>query len=155
MDAVQVASPTRQNGLMDDTWSVEYAEGGAFERFFWSLGVYEQAVLTAAIEHVLKAHGIDICAGEWGKNLGQGLYEFRVRKSLDAILNEASKPIPEELAGTDRNVLLRVFCTFYGTRVVLLLGGYDKKRDPSDKRQQREIRRARKQLGTWRRERDR
>jgi hypothetical protein len=35
---------------------------------------------------------------------------------------------------------------------VLLLGGYDKGRDPSDKRQEREIKRARKSLEDWRRQ---
>jgi hypothetical protein len=43
-------------------------------------------------------------------------------------------------------VLLRVFVHFYGSKVVLLLGGYDKGVDPKEKRQQREIERARKLL---------
>ena len=53
-------------------WSVEY-EGDAFERFLFSLPAYEQAVLVAAVEHVLQVYGIDICSGEWGKPLGEGL----------------------------------------------------------------------------------
>ena len=57
--------------------------------------------------------------------------------------------MPDDVAGSDRRVLLRVFCTFHGDRVVLLLGGYDKGRDPSDKRQQKEIARARKLLKQW------
>jgi hypothetical protein len=43
-------------------------------------------------------------------------------------------------------VLLRVFVHFYGTKVVLLLGGYDKGEDPKPRRQQREIAPARKLL---------
>jgi hypothetical protein len=43
-------------------------------------------------------------------------------------------------------VLLRVFVHFYGDRVILLLGGYDKRRDPSGRRQQREIKEARRLL---------
>lgn len=74
-------------------WTIEY-EGDAFARFFSGLGNYEQAVLTAAIEHVLAVHGIDICSGEWGKPLSGGLYEFRVRKSLHAIFTEANDPCP-------------------------------------------------------------
>ena len=69
-------------------WSVDY-EGNACERLLFSLPDYEQAVLVAAIEHVLQAYGIDICAGEYGKPLGEGLYEFRVRKSLRTILTNA------------------------------------------------------------------
>jgi hypothetical protein len=49
-------------------------------------------------------------------------------------------------------ILLRVFVHFHGSRIVLLLGGYDKGRDPSDKGQEREIKRARKALEDWRRQ---
>lgn len=47
-------------------------------------------------------------------------------------------------------VLLRAFVHFYGDRIVLLLGGYDKGRYPQKKRQQREIARARKLLRQFR-----
>jgi len=128
-------------------WTVEY-EGDAFARFYSSLPEYEQAVLTAAIEHVLSVLGIDICESEWGKPLGGGLYEFRIRRSLRAILTAAS--IDATAAASGRPVLLRVFCGFHGERVVLLYGGYDKQRDPSTRRQQREIRRARQVHMAWR-----
>ena len=49
-------------------------------------------------------------------------------------------------AAKGEKVLLRVFCHAYGTKVVLLLNGYDKAGDPSDKRQQREITLARRRL---------
>lgn len=128
-------------------WSIEY-EGDRFEKFLLGLPQYEQAVLVAAIEHVLAVHGIDVCAGEWGKPLGGGLYEFRVRRSLGAILRAAG--VEDAQVARDSSVLLRVFCTFTGARVVLLLGGYDKGRDPSAKRQQREIERARRIHRAWR-----
>lgn len=133
------------------TWTVDYIDGGRFRRFFDSLDEYEQAVLVAAIEHVLERLGIDICQGEWGKSLGRGLYEFRVRKSLRTILNEFA-PEHSALVSTpsNRTVLLRVFCTFHSRRIVLLLGGYDKKKGPSSKRQNKEINAARKELRAWR-----
>lgn len=130
-------------------WTIEY-EGAAFERFSLSLRQYEQAVLTAALEKVLHVHGIAICSGEWGKPLGDGLFEFRIRKSLDAILGSTGTGLPTGFAGTDRPVLLRVFCTFYGNKIVLLYSGFDKKRDPSAKKQQKEIVRARKIHKEWR-----
>lgn len=133
-------------------WRIEY-EGDAFERFLFSLPEYEQAVLVAAIENLLQVHGIDVCAGEWGKPLGRGLYEFRVRKSLRAIL--AGAGIDNDACGVDRSVLLRVFCTFYGDKIVLLYHGYNKKADPSDKRQQREITKARKLHEQWKQRRTR
>ncbi len=43
-------------------------------------------------------------------------------------------------------VLLRVFFHAYGQKIVLLLGGYDKGADTSERRQQREITTARKRL---------
>ncbi|TFC15219.1 hypothetical protein E3O19_08805 [Cryobacterium algoritolerans] len=132
------------------SWDIEY-EGDSFGRFYSSLGEYEQAVLTAAIEHVLAVHGIDICSGEWGKPLSGGLYEFRVRKSLQAIFSEANVALPSDLAIVDRKVLIRVFCAFHGDKIVLLYSGYDKKKDPSDRRQQREIARARKIHEQWKR----
>ena len=130
-------------------WRIEY-EGTAFARFFTSLPEYEQAVLTAAIEHVLAVQGIDICAGEWGKPLGDALYEFRVRRSLRAILSEAGLDAGV-VPGSDRSVLIRVFCTFHGDKIVLLYHGYDKKRDPSERRQQREIAKARRLHQEWKR----
>lgn len=131
-------------------WTIEY-EGDPFERFLFSLPEYEQAVLLAAIEHVLQIYGIDICAGEWGKSLGAGLYEFRVRKSLHTILENARVQLSRQ-PGDDQSVLLRVFCTFHGNKIVLLYHGYNKKTDSSEKRQQREIRRARKLHDAWKRQ---
>lgn len=61
-------------------WTVEYEV--QFERFLLGLGECEQAVLDAGIRHVLAERGMDICAGEWGKPLSDGLYGFRVRGSL-------------------------------------------------------------------------
>lgn len=131
-------------------WTAEDCDDGAFEKFFSKLPEYEQAVLAAAVELVLERLGKEICQSEWGKALGGGLYEFRVRRSLKSILGAAEQEVAAALAGIDQPVMLRVFCTFHGAKIILLLGGYDKKRDPSVKRQQREIRRARKRLKSWR-----
>ena len=42
-----------------------------------------------------------------------------------------------------------MFCHSHGNKIVLLLAGYDKGRDPSEKRQQKEITRVRKCLTAW------
>ncbi|MGP5124810.1 hypothetical protein ACTXJU_18305, partial [Glutamicibacter ardleyensis] len=55
-------------------------------------------------------------------------------------------------AWADKTVLLRIFCTFRGNRIVLLFQGYDKGKDPSSKRQEREIKQARKHLRAWKNE---
>ena len=49
-----------------------------------------------------------------------------------------------------KNVLIRVFVHFHGDRVVLLLSGYDKGSDPSDRRQSTAIAKARRYLIEWR-----
>lgn len=116
-----------------------------FPRWYRSLPEYEQAVLDAAIEHILERFGPDICKSEYGKSLGEGLYEFRVRQSLQAILKRAGSDFSASQTA-HRPVLLRVFCTFYGERVVLLLHGLNKGEDSSGKRQDREIATARNLL---------
>lgn len=51
-----------------------------------------------------------------------------------------------EAEGKPEKVLLRLFVHFYGDKVILLLGGYDKGEDPKGWRQQREISQARRLL---------
>jgi putative component of toxin-antitoxin plasmid stabilization module len=104
----------------------------------------------AALQCVLKVHGTDVCETEWGKNLGDGLYEFRIRHPAGAIqrMFPPTKAIRKLLGKApdddkDANVLLRVFFTTYGAGIILLLSGYDKGRDPGSARQRGEIRNAR------------
>jgi phage-related protein len=87
----------------------------------WALGT--------AMREILQQQGINVCGTPFGKQLGEGLFEFRLR---------------------EEGLLLRVFCRAYGDRIVLLLGGYAKGEDPSARRQQREIAEARKRLAAWR-----
>lgn len=103
----------------------------------------------AALQCVLKVHGTDVCETEWGKNLGDGLYEFRIRHPAGAIqrMFPPTKAIRNLLGKVpdgdkDANVLLRIFFTTYGSGVILLLSGYDKGRDPSSARQRAEIKKA-------------
>lgn len=103
----------------------------------------ELAALISALEHVLSHRGVNVCGGEWGKQLGDGLFEFRVRHTAEEIDAMFGGAPPGKGHG---KVLLRVFCHAYGDKVVLLLNGYDKGEDLSGKRQQREIRLARRRL---------
>ncbi len=106
----------------------------------------ELAALLSGLEHVLSHRGIDVCQTEWGKQLGEGLFEFRIRHTAAEIKRMFTDAAPGRQEGKCGKVLLRLFCHAYGTRIVLLLDGYDKARDPSNKREQREITLARRRL---------
>jgi len=106
----------------------------------------ELAALVSGLEHVLSRRGVEVCQTEWGKQLGEGLFEFRIRHSAAEIEHMFTGASSSRQAAKREKVLLRVFCHAYGTKVVLLLNGYDKAGDPSDKRQQREITLARRRL---------
>jgi hypothetical protein len=109
------------------------------------LSLTKKQVIGAAMNAILQHRGIDVCETEYGKQLGGGLFEFRVRQDADTI----NPRLPPE------DVLLRAFCHAYGNKIVLLLGGYDKGEDPSRKRQQDEIAEARARLAEWKRRRSR
>ncbi len=137
---------------MESTWRIEVFESAdgtvPFERFVDDLGDLQVAALDAAIRHVLAVRGIDLVRTEWLKALGVGLHEFRIRHDAREIAAMFGAGGRHGRAG--ERVLLRVFVHFHGDRIALLLGGYDKGRDPKPRRQQREIERARKALRQFR-----
>jgi putative component of toxin-antitoxin plasmid stabilization module len=94
--------------------------------------------------------GIDLAKTEWLKALGDGLFEFRIRHTAEEIVARFGDESPVDRSGPPESVLLRVFVHFYGQKIVLLLGGYDKGRASSRKRQQAEINEARKLLAQFR-----
>ncbi len=101
--------------------------------------------LGQALREQLQEKGVGVCASAYGKQLGKGLFEFRLRR-------DGSPAVPfGQRRGGEAKLLLRVFCHAYGDKVVLLLGGYDKGADPSHRRQNEEIALARGRLADWRR----
>jgi putative component of toxin-antitoxin plasmid stabilization module len=131
------------------TWTPEpfEADGGSlpYAQFLDELSDFKFVSLDLAVQRVLCVRGIELVRTEWLKALGEGLHEFRVRHDAD----EIARMFGGEEATTDRpreKILLRVFVHFYGDKVILLLGGYDKGRDANERRQQREITQARKLL---------
>ena len=137
---------------MPGIWTPEpfEADDGSvpYEKFIDGLTDFKFVALDTAIVRVLSERGIDLARTEWLKPLGEGLHEFRVRHDADEIAQMFGGDAPD--SGSHREpVLLRVFVHFYGTKVVLLLGGYDKGEDSKPRRQQREIAQARKLLGQF------
>jgi phage-related protein len=92
------------------------------------MSVSTRRVVGTALREILQEQGMGVCGTPFGRQLGAGLFEFRLREG---------------------NLMLRAFCHAYGNKVVLLLAAYDKGEDPSAKRQQKEIELARRRLTDW------
>ena len=119
-------------------------------KFLDSLSEDKREALLAALKFVLARNGLDVCKSEWGKNLGGGLAELRLRHDEREVLAGHSDTEEEELPdGSPERILLRVFFHAHGNRLILLLSGYDKGRRSSDRHQQKEIERARGYLKEW------
>jgi phage-related protein len=103
----------------------------------------KRRALGHAMNEVLQLLGVGVCATKFGKQLGEGLFEFRLGRDLREIA-----PVGETDSG---KILLRVFCHAHGKRLILLVGGYDKREHPSPRRQNAEITLARARLRDWRR----
>ncbi len=111
----------------------------------------KRRALGAAMNNVLQALGVKVCGTEFGRQLGTGLFEFRLRGMDLAKAAPGSVSVERDEA----KMLLRVFCHAHGDKLILLLGGYDKGEDTSAKRQAQEIAIARRRLRDWQRRRRR
>jgi phage-related protein len=117
-------------------------ESGDMPALRWikeDLSPTKRRALGLAMHEVLQLHGVQIVGEKsWGRQLGEGLFEFRVDRTV--------KP-DDEIA---EKIALRVFCHAHGDRKILVLHGYDKGKSSSSSRQQREIETARSRLASWR-----
>ena len=107
-------------------------------RFLDSLSEDKREALLAALKFILARNGLDVCKSEWGKNLGGGLAELRLRHDEREVLAGHSDTDEEKLPpGSPKRILLRVFFHAHGNRLILLLSGYDKGQRSSDRHQQK------------------
>ncbi len=113
------------------------------------LSPFQRRSLGVAMSEILERQGVGICGGEYGKQLGGGLFEFRLRHGADEIAAMFTNKKPD--AQDKEPILLRVYCHAYGGRIILLLAGYNKLARPTKKREQDEIALARKRLAEFRR----
>lgn len=109
---------------------------------------FKRRALGVALHEILAYQGVGVCGTDFGKQLGSGIFEFRLRHSAAEILKITGKQA-DRSAKKPEKILLRVFCHAHGNKMVLLLGGYDKGRDSSDKRQQSELKVARQRLSSF------
>jgi len=90
------------------------------------------------IKEQLQTFGPDVCKTTFGKNLGGGLYEFRLKEDE---LSTGEGP---------RHVLYRIFFAAYGDQLILLLHAYDKGEHSQAPYQERMIQIARQRLRDFR-----
>ena len=111
----------------------------------------ERRAVTVALSELVGEMGQDICSTDFGKNIGGGLIELRLRQSEEQILHRIGKKSVEPRARDEAvAVLLRVFFHPHGDKRILVLHGYSKKDISSKQRQQAEVQLARKRLAKWR-----
>jgi hypothetical protein len=111
------------------------------------LSAPQRRALSTALRLILTVHGVGVCSSEYGRQVGRGLFEFRLDEDEAILLRKWSHDSAAlRPARSGERILLRVFCHAHGDRIVLLLGGYDKGADPGRRKQQREIARARARL---------
>ena len=92
------------------------------------VSISRRRAVGTALREILQEQGAAVCGTPFGRQLGRGLFEFRL---------------------SEGDILLRAFCHAYGDKVILLLAAYDKGKDPSAKRQTKEIELARGRLTDW------
>ena len=119
----------------------------AFGKQLENLPVPVQVVVLVAIETILLDQGMDLANGNWLKYARDGVWEFRIGKSVKAVYSKAGFPHSEQVANF--SLLIRVFCGFEDGLVVLL-GCYDKQRYSGGKRQSVAIDSAKRELLTYR-----
>lgn len=126
-------------------YTVEFYEeaNGSSPVFKWmteELSPAQRRVVTAALEELVAPMGPDIAGTEFGKNLGGGVIELRLRQDAAQLLKRVGKP-PREPHPEDmgEEILLRIFFHPHGRKRALVLHGYDKGRNPSMRHQQQQI----------------
>ena len=126
-------------------WELHLADAASFAKFVKSLTPAKQRTLEASIDKILLVHGFELVDGDLVKNLGGGLYEFRVGPNTTRMMNKAGleSKIPHQ------KIVIRVFVSFEVDRIVVLLGSYDKGANDSKSKQQSEIAKARQLLKDW------
>ena len=86
----------------------------------------QRRTIGVALREILGVEGISVCRGAFGKQLGEGLFEFRLRHDAGEILRSLGKPARDE--PQRERILLRVFCHAHGDRIILLPAAMTKAR---------------------------
>ena len=105
-------------------WTIELSSADVLDSLWSELDGPQHRLIVNSELARLEAYGLNLLSTNRMKSLSNGLFELRVRRN------------PE--------VLVRIFFTFIHPSRLVVVGGYNKKRDSSELKQRREIRAARK-----------
>ncbi len=133
---------------MSSLGSVQYSK--EYLRQEKDLPVDVQIVVRSLVLEVLAKKGMSLASSHWLKQLGDGLWEFRIGRNLKSVLKSAGVKISSRSA--NRRILIRVFFAFEED-CILLLGCYNKLRFGGERAQNLAINKSRELLLTFRRER--
>lgn len=149
---------TGPDGL-PQSWTIEFYEDEYGDKpvLRWikeELTPTKRRALGTAMRQILQQHGTAVCSTEWGAHVAPKIMEFRLRMrgneviNKEAEINQIEPAVAKERFGLDssEDILLRVFFTARGGKLVLLLHGYDKGESPGHKHQQNQIKEAAKRL---------
>ena len=104
-------------------WTVEYAHADCLRALQREISRTQFDFVVEQVFGKLSECGLNLLATHHVRSLSDGLFELRIRK--------------------DPELLVRIFFTLIHPSRLVIVGGYNKKRDSSDLKQRREIRHAR------------
>jgi hypothetical protein len=141
------------------TWTIEFYEDehGRKPVLAWikdDLSPTKRRALGTAMRQILQRHGTGVCSTAWGAPVAPGIMEFRLRMRGEQVINNEADvhgidpETAQERFGLDasEDILLRVFFTARGEKLILLLHGYDKGESPGKKHQNTQIQEAKERL---------
>jgi phage-related protein len=106
------------------TWTIELSSDDVLDSLFGEISQKQIQYIRDHALRRLKENGLNLLGTNHAKALSGGLYELRVRR--------------------DPELMVRIFFTLIHPSRLVIVGGYNKKRDPSDLKQRREIKAARR-----------
>lgn len=106
------------------SWTIELSSADVLDSLFSEISQTQIQYIRDHVLRRLKENGLNLLGTNHAKALSGGLYELRIRR--------------------DPELLVRIFFTLIHPSRLVIVGGYNKKRDPSDLKQRREIKAARR-----------
>lgn len=123
--------------------TIRFAFFDDFSKFMSTLHPNDQDIVMTAIELILRPYGKALIDEGWLKDLGGGLFEFRVGPTRRKIRRRTNQNLDNFF---DADLLVRIFCLFDTETEIVILHSYDKTIDRSRSTQKSEISIARELL---------